>query len=394
MHERKTRKKETRFLSHSVKRFLDQSLCYSFVCKHFRTRFFIKINIFVSFGIRLIMLGKLKDILILAILPHFLIAQDIHFSQFYASPLNLNPALAGVIEGNYRLAAVYRNQWASISKDAPFITAGGSFDINIPLENIKDIPAAGINMVTDQAGDGKLGMMHLSLTTAYHKKLDKNARHFLGIGLQPALVQRRISPNDLLFPNQFDGNILNKDRPNGENFGNTTFFYFDLNTGIIYSGRISPRIGITQGFSLFHLTRPQETFIGDETARLQRRVVCHGGLRLKATDNIVITPHYLFQYQNQARETNFGSAIEFHLHDKRKNSTIFSIGGWYRLHDAAITSMSIEYKKLRIGASYDFNISDLKPASRLRGGYELTLIYTGTFVKQDIGPLLVPCPRL
>jgi len=307
--------------------------------------------------------------------------------------MNLNPALAGVIDGNFRVAAIYRNQWASVS--TPYVTAGGSFDLNIPLEKLKkDILAAGINVVNDKSGDGKLGMMNVSLAAAFHKGLDKNGKHFLGIALQPGFVQRKLSPNDLLFPNQYNGDFIDPSRPNGENFGSNNINYFDLNTGILYSGKLSNRFGVMQGFSMYHLTKPKESFLDDADARLENRFTVHGGLRIKVTDWIYLTPNYIFQYQNEAKETNLGSAIEFHFTGKKKETTIFSLGGWYRLSDAAIASASVEYKRLRLGASYDFNTSALQPASNKLGGVELTLIYTGIFVKQDVGPMLVPCPRL
>ena len=41
-------------------------------------------------------------------------AQDPHFSQFYASPLLLNPALTGAFPGNVRASGSYREQWPSI----------------------------------------------------------------------------------------------------------------------------------------------------------------------------------------------------------------------------------------------------------------------------------------
>jgi type IX secretion system PorP/SprF family membrane protein len=330
--------------------------------------------------------------LLLFAFAKFLPAQDIHFSQFYASPMNLNPALAGVIDGNFRVAAIYRNQWASVS--TPYVTAGGSFDLNIPLEKLKkDIFAAGINVVNDKSGDGKLGMMNVSLAAAFHKGLDKNGKHFLGIAVQPGFVQRKLSPNDLLFPNQYNGDFLDPSRPSGQNFGSSNINYFDLNTGLLYSGKLSNRFGVMQGVSIYHLTKPKETFLNDNDARLQNRFTVHGGLRIKVIEWIYLTPNYIFQYQNKAKETNLGSAVEFHLKGK-KESVIFSLGGWYRLSDAAIASTSIEYKRLRAGVSYDFNTSSLQPASNTRGAFELTLIYTGIFVKQDVGPMLVPCPRL
>ncbi len=318
-------------------------------------------------------------------------AQDIHFSQFYASPLNLNPALAGVIEGNFRAAAIYRNQWGSIS-DNPYVTAGGSFDANLPLSKLKDVVGVGLNFVNDKAGKGSLGMLNVSLAGAYHKRLDKGGKHFLGLGIQPGFIQRTLNTNDLLFPSQYIGSDFDQARPSGENFGSNTIRYFDLNSGLLYSGKVSKRVGVMQGFSVYHLTRPKESFLR-ENVRLENRFTVHGGLRIKLNEMFYLTPNYIYQFQNKAQEINFGSALEFHLKGKQE-TTILSLGGWYRLKDAPIASASVEYKRLRAGVSYDFTTSDLKAATNIRGGFELTLIYTGIFVQQDAGPILVPCPRL
>ena len=337
------------------------------------------------------MAKKLLVFILLLSFHKIMNAQDIHFSQFYASPMNLNPALAGVIDGNFRVAGIYRNQWRSVS--SPYVTIGGSFDLNLPLDKLKDVVGAGLNVVNDKAGEGKLGMLNISLSAAYHKKLDKSGKHFIGLGIQPGFTQRTVSPNDLLFPNQFDGNDLDPLKSSNENFTSNSINYFDLNTGLLYSGKLSKRIGLMQGVSMYHLTKPKESFFNDDDTRLQNRFTVHGGLRIKLTDIIYLTPNYIFQYQDKAQEFNFGSALEFHLKGK-KETTILSLGGWYRIQDAAIASISVDYKKLRLGASYDFNTSNLNPATNSRGGVELTLIYTGVFVKSNIGPMLVPCPRL
>ena len=52
-------------------------------------------------------------VVVLGLVVFNLNSQDIHFSQFYMSPLNLNPAMTGVMNGNIRLTGNYWNQWAS-----------------------------------------------------------------------------------------------------------------------------------------------------------------------------------------------------------------------------------------------------------------------------------------
>src|ERR1700761_7009157 len=83
------------------------------------------------------------------------IAQDIHFTQFDAVPLVINPAFTGNFDGQYRAAAIYRNQWQSVT--VPYVTYGASFDLPIVHDlTHDDYLAAGAQVYKDQAGDANL----------------------------------------------------------------------------------------------------------------------------------------------------------------------------------------------------------------------------------------------
>ena len=60
-------------------------------------------------------------------------SQDIHFSQFYASPLNLNPATTGVLSCDLRFSAIYRNQWASVLNSRAFSTFSAGVETRLPV---------------------------------------------------------------------------------------------------------------------------------------------------------------------------------------------------------------------------------------------------------------------
>jgi type IX secretion system PorP/SprF family membrane protein len=317
-------------------------------------------------------------------------AQDIHFSQFYASPLTLNPALSGYIDGDYRLAGIYRNQWGTVT--TPFITYAGSFDLRVPIKKLKgDILGAGITLVNDRSGDQGLKTFSGSLSISYHKQLGAKKKHYLGLGIQLGYTQRSIDQSKLTFPSQHDGNDFNTGLPSGENLSGNTG-YFDMNLGLLYSAQVSKRVGLFNGVSLFHLTQPKETFINDNGAHLKMRYAIHGGARIQLARRWYLTPNYIVMLQNKAREINFGTAVEYHLGENSK--TILSLGGWYRLEDSGIISAGIEFMKVRVGVSYDVTTSGLQEVPKPTGGFEISLIYTGIFPKNDVGPILVPCPRL
>ena len=328
----------------------------------------------------------------LFVLSQSLTAQDIHFSMFYASPLTLNPAMTGAFDGTYRAAAIYRNQWQSVS--TPYNTFAASFDIKLLQDKLKsDIFAIGGLVQSDQSGDGKLTSTSAMISAAYHKGLDKGHKHFLGLGAQFAFTQNSLKFQQLAFPDQFTGTDFNLNQSNGENISKPTINYFDLNMGILEQSTFNDIVSNMIGASFYHLAEPKESFLG-QNVKLSNRFVVHDGLRIKAFQNFYVCPNFIFQYQDKAQEINLGSAFEYHIPGK-KSETVASIGGWYRVGDAAIVTAGLEYYKVRAMFAYDINTSSLKPATNGRGAFELAIIYTGIIKTKTLNyPILVPCPMM
>ena len=101
-------------------------------------------------------------------------AQDPHFSQFFASPLTLNPAFTGKFDGSWRLAANHRDQWPSIPK--AYVTTSASLDFGILKGKIPDgdVFGIGISGLSDQSADAALKLNYGALSLSYHKALDED----------------------------------------------------------------------------------------------------------------------------------------------------------------------------------------------------------------------------
>lgn len=336
---------------------------------------------------------RLRLFLLVFIGIQFTYGQDIHFSMFYASPLNLNPALTGVYDGTYRVAGIYRNQWRSIS--TAFNTYSGSFDIKLLQTKLKnDVFAVGGMFTGDKSGDGKLTMNSGMVSAAFHKGLDKNHRHFLGLGIQLGYTQKSLKYQQLAFPSQFSNGDFDLSIANGENISKPNIGYFDMQAGILHQSTIKDIVGITTGFTVYHLTAPSESFYGTKSTKLAMRYTVQHGYRINAAKNFFITPNFIFQYQNKAQEINFGTAFEYHM-NAGKSPLVASLGGWYRVKDAAIITAGIEYYRVKALFAYDINASTLKPATNGRGGFEIALIYTGFLKSKSVSyPILVPCPMM
>ena len=116
-------------------------------------------------------------------------AQDIHFSQFYAAPITLNPAMTGLMNGNYRGTAIYRDQWRSVS--SPYVTIGTAFDINLfkgKWEN--DYFGLGLMFTDDFAGSSSFTSMQMM----FFFSLSQDYRYTqISIGIQGGISQKSIN---------------------------------------------------------------------------------------------------------------------------------------------------------------------------------------------------------
>lgn len=304
--------------------------------------------------------------------------------------------MTGANEGTYRVAGIYRNQWQSVSIPA-YNTYAVSFDMKVLQDKLKnDVFGVGAMFQGDRSGDGKMTQTNILLSVAYHKGLDKNHKHFLGLGVQAAFSQLSIQWNSLSFPDQFDlsQNGFNLGQSNMESISKPTINFFDLHAGLLEQSNFSDRVAMMLGVAAFHLVEPKESFYNQDV-KLADRIVAHGGLRIKVTKNFYINPNLIYQYQNANWEFNVGAALEYHV-PTGKSEFIGSIGGWYRINDAPIISAGIEYYKVRLMFAYDITTSQFQPATDGgRGAFELAFIFTGLITTKTVNyPVLVPCPMM
>lgn len=340
--------------------------------------------------------NKLIFALALALTVRAASAQDIHFTQFYASPLTLNPALTGKMNGDYRLAAIYRAQWKSLTSNPSFnayATPAASFDIPFVFGKKKNNAiGAGILLVNDITNNKRLNTLQIQASVAYHKALDKNFNHQLSIGLQGGIQQKQAKFSEFTYENQFNNGTFDPNLPSGENFSNGTKTIPDINAGFFYSGRVVKKLTLFAGFSLFHLGEPNQSFYDSRESKLPMRYAVHGGLDWSITDKISLLPGVIYMGQEEAREINFGTNLAFNVSEKPNKEATLYAGVWYRWDDAVSPMLAVELlKRFRVGVSYDVNTSSLNDATNSRGGFEISLIYVGKIVRIKQANLF--CPR-
>ncbi len=315
-------------------------------------------------------------------------AQDPHFSQFFASPLTLNPAFTGKFDGEWRLAANHRDQWPSIPK--AYVTSTFSFDKAILKNKIPETDVFGIGFsgLTDASANSQLKLNYGSASLSYHKALDEDGYNTIGAGFQATYSSLLLETKDLTFEsmltqNGFTNQAGREVLQNGNNQS-----YFDMNAGILFSGSSNGNNNYYAGVSAYHVNRPTVGFKASNY-QLASRLTIHAGGTFPISDVVNFNGSVIHQRQAKASETTLGGAFSYNLNgDEEKSASVF-LGTWLRFNDALIPYIGLEVGGLRIGASYDVNVSTLKAATASRGGSEFSLIY----IKKKPESRGIPCPK-
>lgn len=317
-------------------------------------------------------------------------AQDQQFTQFYASPLTLNPAFAGTSLQS-RAAMNYRNQWASLPK--AFVAYTAAYDQYVPEIN----SGFGLLISHDRAGTGALSYTSVALQYAYEIKLTRK------ISLRPAISfgygSTYLDVDRLTFGDQLargDGATTTLD-PDRNRFTQEPVGAADFGSGaVLYADKF------WFGVAIHHINEPVQSIIGNETV-LPRRYSVHGGLRFKLSDvgafskRQYIVPAFHYQSQGMFDQLDLGFYYEY---------APLTFGLWYRglpgfknnnygylNHDALAFLVGYEINNYKIGYSYDVTISRM--TTRSGGSHEISVVYewASRKRKKQSKRRVIPCAK-
>lgn len=306
-------------------------------------------------------------------------AQDLHFSQWFNTPLTTNPANTGFIpEADYRLGVNYRNQWSSIMS-VPYKTMSVWGDAQLFRERIESgWVGIGGALLHDVAGSGSLTSTKLYASIAYHQMISE--AHLLSAGFNVGWSNKRINTSDLKFPDQFDGKFFDKALPTSVILDNPAINYFDVQMGLNYAYFPTENLYVNGGVSVLHLNRPRESFFapdGITDDRIAMRYTAFGNASYKMSDELIINPMAYYSRQANASEIVAGGNLQYNLSGDGESQLI---GGLYlRPGDALIPVVGFQWKNIRLMFSYDATTSSLKQYNNGRGAYEFALIHNGFY---------------
>jgi len=321
-------------------------------------------------------------------------SQDIHFSQFFETPLLRNPSLAGIFTGDLRLQMVYRTQWSSVT--VPYQTGSFNAEYKLPMGNSNDFLSVGGQVLYDKAGTVALTATHVLPTVNYHKSLSEERNMYLSVGFMGGLVQRKLDRSKMTTNSQYNGSGYDGSLNDGETFANAGYTYFDGSAGMSFNSQVgeSEDDNLFIGVAYHHVNQSNKiSFYQNREIELMPKWVYSAGLRMGVTDYSSITFHGDYSKQGTSTEAIGGVLYSYELDDPIDPKYVFHAGAFMRWKDAIVPVAKIEFKPFAVSVSYDANVSQLKAASNSRGGFEISISYQTYFDRHNSSKEAIRCPR-
>ncbi|MBV6443056.1 MAG: type IX secretion system membrane protein PorP/SprF [Haliscomenobacteraceae bacterium CHB4] len=325
-------------------------------------------------------------------------SQDKHFTQFYATPLTLNPALTGAFEGKYRVGTIYRDQWRQVL-DNPIRTFAIAADLRLkaPVRKVtEDAFGLGLMFFTDKVSVVDFSTTQIAVSMAYHKSLGASNTQFLTLGLQGGLTQRNVTYGSFDFHDEFDG-ISGYTMGSGEALPENNFSFSDLNVGLNYSAEVGYGGRIFAGLGMHHVTSPQISFYGNsgDGDKLYRKFSAQlaANVPFDRENRVAMLPRFLIASQGPHMEINTGTNFRIAL--GQYGGSALHLGSWVRFvrnddavgHDAVVALVGFEFSNVLIGMSYDLNLRALEAKQR-QSAFEISIAYLGEYENEE-----VLCPK-
>jgi len=289
--------------------------------------------------------------------------QDAAFSQFYANPLYLNPALAGA-KLCPRLTLNYRDQWPNIKNG--YVTYSATWDNNY------NAISGGLGFIVNSTVGGGGIYNTFNGSAVYSYRLQASRTLVLNAAFQAGYMQYRINWDKFVFGDQININTgiheqSAESRPGKPNVGN-----FDLSAGFLAGYKESVYFGAVVN----HLSQPNMSFYDGNSNPLDMKITVHAGAIFDFVQgmdgedlrNFSLSPNVVYMQQGKFHQLNLGMSV---------NMFPFVGGLWLRHNfenpDAMIVLLGFQQKQYKIGYSFDYTISKL--STQGGGAHEISIAW-------------------
>jgi type IX secretion system PorP/SprF family membrane protein len=305
----------------------------------------------------------------------FVHAQDFIFSQYQYTPLNINPAIN---TDDIQVIANYHQNRLWETLDMQNYQLSVLYPLNITKDE-RTPQGLGLSLMYDNTGNR--GLISCTGGTFGFSQ---------GVRLSPAcLLSAGLSASYYLFNNDYPGNYstgsqwvdgygLNQSLGINEQVNYETFHLFSIGAGVNMKFRNKSVSRGDVGFALYHLNKPQYSFLKESSEKLKTKYIFYGKYQVFRNNNFAIIPRALFLYQNVSM-LSLGTLLSYTYKNENPFSLIrncnFQLGLDYRDDHSGVISFNIEQPRYVIGLSYAMGLSSRDVYVNYKSNFELVLAF-------------------
>ena len=293
-------------------------------------------------------------------------AQDYRFTQSYANPLRLNPAMMGA-NSDLKAGLGYRTQWKNIEKGFTTMSFTGMYPLFLKSGGKLD---GGISVISDKAGAFKT--TDFALAIDYNREIASNQN--LCLSLLGGFAQKSLDKTNLTFEDQYVlGSYSSSNLSSDQAILKDKAGFADVGFGLVWymnPSRDVSKLNAFAGLSGFHLNKPNQSLTGKD-GKLPVRLCYIGGVKIFGDKKIDVAPNVRMTQQAGNTEMSAGVSVDYNLNETMKAV----IGVWYRRSDAVAFMVGVEHTMFSFGYSYDAVTSSLNSVASRAAAHEITLAY-------------------
>ena len=330
--------------------------------------------------------------------PHALMAQSAMFSQYYFSPMNINPALLGT-QSHLMAGIQHRSQWRNLDSPYRANTLSVVNPITLP-QAIHQTGGIGLSLVDESVGTHRMyGSLSVQLGAAYNIGLDRKQHQLLSFGLQGGFTQRKVDHTQLQWGSQYDPMIgYNPEIAPSVGLPNDQISFASFGAGLVYYYNPARELLLYQvsgfsGFSVTNLNRPNSSFYEADETREALTLRWHSGLEIPLSTSIKLLPQLLVAYRDaQQYHINVGTYLHYAVTQSKADEQSLRLltGAWYRWNDSWVTSAGMSYQNYLLAISYDFNTQPVAVHAFAGGAFEVSLAYRWLRKKDSLRKFSTP----
>lgn len=313
-------------------------------------------------------------------------AQDPIFSQFYASPLSVNPALAGNGDADWRIVGIHRSQWIASGVE-PLTTSSISFDGKLfkQKENEKNYIGGGLLFLQDKGLGGAYKSNSFTGILSSHVSLDGEDTHGLSLGLGGTYSNTMIDFSQLSFASQLGSSGFNRTLPTDEPYLSSVKPYFAMSAGIDYTFT-TETAGFDIGISGYRFFKTQRSALNDPNQLDPARYNIHANYQTYLSERMVFNANAMYVFESNINSYTIGMNIGSIL-TQEEQPTVLNTGIWYRKNEAVVPYLGLMFGNVTGGLTYDINTGTSSSLGNLKT-FELSLIFRSP--QRRSNP--IPCP--